>query len=107
MSEILFFLKHFGLTDYVTELARHVQTVPVGALKLEQVKGSFTPKPLTEPYVLLSHHTALVTQRLSGSKTILPMDEKPRIAPGNIPEPITSVIHTIIKRLMLPYRPFK
>jgi hypothetical protein len=22
-------------------------------------KGGFTPKPLTEPYVILSHHTAL------------------------------------------------
>ena len=26
---------------------------------IEKVKGSFTPKPLTEPYVIVSHHTAL------------------------------------------------
>jgi len=35
-------------------------------LLVEYVKGNFTPKPLTEPYVNLSIHTALIMQSTDG-----------------------------------------
>jgi hypothetical protein len=42
-------------------------------LRVEQVKGSFTPKPLTKPCVSLSIHRALIIQSMwpENDQTIL------------------------------------
>jgi len=44
----------FGNVKFTTEFYKHLLRV------LSSRQGEFHPKPLTEPYVIVSHHTALV-----------------------------------------------
>jgi hypothetical protein len=56
----------------ITTLKHHL-AMPFHSEHTSSRQREFHPKPLTEPYVIVSHHTALVIQGLCASKAMLPM----------------------------------